>query len=419
METLLQILVVLIFARAFGELAQRFGHSATVGELLAGICLALAIPYLGAQFGMLGGLAESAALAHLADLGVFALILMAGIEMKPKEIAQQSAGALLIALGGMLVPLLMGSAFGWVMLPDSPNKLAQVLVIGVALSITAIPATIRVLEEFDLLHSRLGETIVAAALFDDILGLVLLALLTAVAQTGAAPDWSDLLWLAVKVGGFFLITTLLGIHIYPHISSRLKEMRAVALELSALVIAGLAYGLLAELLGLHWILGAFMAGLYFEADRVGDVVYHDVRLIVSAITAGVLGPLFFASIGLRVDLAALIAIPLATAALIVIAFLGKVIGAGLPALALGMSRASALGVGVGMTSRGAVELVVLAVAYDVGLFSGEGQVEPGVTGHLFSALVIMALVNTFLMPIVLRIVLRRHDREEPRGASSD
>ena len=411
METLLQILVVLLLARAFGAVAHRFGQSATVGELSAGICLALIIVSFGPWLGPLAGLAESSALAGLADLGVFALILMAGVEMEPKEIARQSAGAFFVALGGLLLPLLLGGAFGWLVLPESPIKLAQAMVIGIALSITAIPATIKVLGEFDLLHSRLGELVVAAALFDDVLGLVLLAVLIALAETGATPDWATLLWLVAKVALFFLVTTALGIHIYPRISGRLKELQAVALELSALVIAALAYGVIAELLGLHWILGAFMAGLFFESSRVGETVYRDVRLFINAITLGVLGPFFFASIGLRVDLGALVAIPLVTAALTVLAFAGKAVGAGLPAALIGLPRGAAMAVGVSMTSRGAVELVLLAVAYEAGLFPTAGPGASAIVGHLFSALVIMALANTLFMPVALRFVLRRHPTE--------
>ncbi len=419
MEILFQILIVLLLARVFGELAQRLGQSSSVGELLAGIVLALAVLHLGPEFAMLGGIPGSPLLDGLANMGIFFLVLMAGVEMEPKEIAQQSSGALFVALGGMLLPLAAGCAFAWLVLPDGPLKLAQTLVVGVALSITAIPATVKVLSEFDLLHTRLGETLIAAALFDDVFGLILLAVTVSIAQTGNAPDLPSLLWLLGKVAAFFAVTMLLGVHIYPRISRRLKEMQAVALELSALVIAALAYGLLAEALDTHWILGAFMAGLFFERARVGKTVYRDVSLILNAATAGILGPFFFVSIGLRVDLGALTAAPLAVAALIVLAFAGKVAGAGISARLIGLPRDEALAVGTGMTSRGAVELVVLGVAYEAGVFA---VVEPGdspVADNLFSALVIMALANTFFMPVALRATLRRRRSEDGLEDSAD
>jgi Kef-type K+ transport system membrane component KefB len=411
-EIFIQILVVLVLARLFGEVAERLGQSASVGELLAGIVLALGGLYLASLTPWLADLPDNAVLGYLSNLGIFFLVLMAGIEMEPKEIAETSKEAFLVALGGMLVPLAAGCAVGWLIVPDSPLKIPQILVVGVAMSITAIPATVKVLSEFGLLHSKLGETIVAAAVFDDVFGLFLLAVVTAAVQTGNLPDLGTALWLLGKIAVFFAITTALGAHIYPRVSRGLKQMQADALELSALVIAALAYGILADLLGMHWILGAFMAGLYFGGARVGEAVYRDIKLTVAAITGGVLGPFFFVSIGLSVELEAVVAVPAILCALIVIAFAGKTIGAGLSARLAGLPWPAALAVGVGMTSRGAVELVVLQVAYEAGVFAA-GEGDGAFVRHLFSALVIMALANTFLMPVTLRAVLRRQGRKAP------
>jgi Kef-type K+ transport system membrane component KefB len=411
-EIFFQILVVLVLARLFGEVAERLGQSASVGELLAGIVLALAGLALASLTPWLADLPDNAVLAHLGNLGIFFLVLMAGIEMEPKEIAETSKGAFLVALGGMLVPLAAGCALGWLIVPDNPLRVPQVLVVGVAMSITAIPATVKVLSEFDLLHSRLGETVVAAAVFDDVFGLFLLAVVTAVVQTGSLPDLEAALWILGKIAVFFAITIALGVHIYPRVSRGLKQMQADALELSALVIAALAYGLLAELLGMHWILGAFMAGLYFEGARVGEAAYRDIRVTVAAITGGVLGPFFFVSVGLSVELEAIAALPVIVGALIVLAFAGKTIGAGLAARLSGLPGPAALAVGVAMTSRGAVELVVLRVAQEAGVFAvADG--DAAVVRYLFSALVIMALANTFLMPLALRAVLRRQGPDAP------
>jgi Kef-type K+ transport system membrane component KefB len=412
MEIFFQILVVLVLARLFGEVAERLGQSTSVGELLAGIVLALAGLALASLTPWLADLPDSAVLAHLGNLGIFFLVLTAGIEMEPKEIAETSKGAFLVALGGMLVPLAAGCALGWLIVPDNPLRVPQVLVVGVAMSITAIPATVKVLSEFDLLHSKLGETVVAAAVFDDVFGLFLLAVVTAVVQTGNLPDLGTALWLLGKIALFFAITIALGVHIYPRVSRGLKQMQANALELSALVIAALAYGILAELLGMHWILGAFMAGLYFEGARVGAAVSRDIRVTVAAITGGVLGPFFFVSIGLSVELEAVAALPVIVGALIVLAFAGKTLGAGFAARLSGLPGPAALAVGVGMTSRGAVELVVLRVAQEAGVFAvADG--DSAIVRYLFSALVIMALANTFLMPLALRAVLRRRGPDAP------
>ena len=370
MDVLAQLLTLLVLTRALGEAAERLGQPAAVGELAAGILLAAVVMLVGERISFIGTLATSEVLEWVANLGIFFLVLNAGVELSPSEIVRHSKGAFVVALGGMLLPLVSGFALAWVFLPESDLKHAQALLVGVALSVSAIPATVKVLGDLGLLHSRVGETVVSAAIFDDVLGLMLLAVLTAVIQTGEIPDLATLALLFVKVAGFFAATMILGVHVYPRVSRKLKMMQAVAVELSALVIIALAYGLLAELLGMHWVLGAFMAGLFFEPARVGKGVHVEIRLVTTAITAGFLGPLFFASIGVKVDLSVVTGVPLFLLLLIVLAFSGKMLGAGLPALWSGLGRHEALAVGIGMSARGAVELVIIRIAWDAGLFAG-------------------------------------------------
>jgi Kef-type K+ transport system membrane component KefB len=404
-EVFLQLLVILLLTRAFGEGAERLGQSASVGELIAGVCLAAVVGQLGERVPVLGDLATSEPVEWVAKLGIFFLVLLAGIEMKPREIARSSAGALAIALGGMVLPLAGGIGLGILFLPESELKPVLALVIGVSMAITAIPATVKVFSDFGLLHSRVGELVVSAAVFDDVLSLFLLAAVTTLIETGQVPDLTVLAFLLAKVVAFFAVTVALGVHLYPRISRGIREMEAAALELSAMVALGLGYGWLAEALGMHWVIGAFMAGLYFEESRVGKLAYEDLRLIVTALTSGLLGPIFFAWIGLQLDLATVTAVPSFLLSLIAVAFAGKLIGAGLPALWIGLPRREALAVGVGMSARGAMELVILSIVLEAGLFAMADSQNP-VETHLFSALVIMAIVNTLLSPIALRRIFR-------------
>jgi Kef-type K+ transport system membrane component KefB len=412
MDVFLQLLIVLVLARLCGEGAERLGQSSSVGELIAGVALAAAAGLAGGVVPVLGGLADSQALDTVADLGIFFLVLLAGIEMKPTDIARASRGALAIAVGGMLLPLAGGVGLAWVFLPPSELKPALALVVGVSMAITAIPATVKVFSDFKLLHARVGELVVAAAIFDDVFGLFLLAVLTAVIQTGQVPELSTLAILLLKVTAFFAVTIALGVHVYPRISKGIRAMRAAAVEFSAVVGVALAYGWLAEALGMHWIMGAFMAGLYFEESRVGRRAYNDLKLIVGAVTGGLLGPMFFAWIGLKVDLGTFSAVPSFLILLIAVAFAGKVIGAGLPARWIGLPRREALIVGVGMSSRGAMELVVLSIVLEAGLFAAVNGTDP-VVANLFSALVIMAMLNTLLSPLLLRRICRKGRRRHP------
>lgn len=404
MEVFAQLLLLLVVTRAFGEGAERLGQPAAAGEILAGMLLAIAAVQFSQHIPFAAGLIDSQALVYTADVGIFFLVFLAGIEMEPKELGRNSAGAFAVALGGVAVPLTTGFALAWWSLPDSEHRPALALLTGIVMAITAVPATAKVLEEFNLLHTRLGRIVLSAALFDDVIGLILLAVLVSVVETGHVPDIPTLGVLVVKVLAFFGITLTLGAHVYPHVSRGLKAMQVAALEFSVLAVVGLAYGLLAEALGMHWILGAFMAGLFFDSSRVGQEAYDEIRLIFTAITSGFLAPLFFASIGLRVDLNAIIVVPIFVASLLIVALFSKVAGAGLPALWLGLPRREALSVGVGMSARGAVGFVILNIAYDAGLFEQTDRTDP-VTAHLFSALILMAVITTFLAPLILRHLL--------------
>jgi Kef-type K+ transport system membrane component KefB len=184
----------------------------------------------------------------------------------------------------------------------------------------------------------------------------------------------------------------------------LKTFHAQEFEFSALLVAALAYALLAEALGMHFIIGAFFAGLFFIRSTVDKEVYERIREGLNTFTHGLFGPIFFASIGLHLDLRAATDIPLMVILLIAIAFMGKLAGAGLPALWSGFSRREALGIGVGMSARGAVELVIADIALRAGLFA-QPDPPPPVVAYLFSAVVIMALTTTLVAPLLLRRLL--------------
>ena len=406
MDVLFELLILILLARVFGETAERIGQPPALGELSAGIMLAAAATLWGPSMPVFSQLTASKTLEEIAHLGIFFLVLLAGIESKLEELRQNSRTAIFVALGGALVPLAFGFLLGWLFLPESEVKSILAFLIGITMSITSIPATIKVLSEFELLHSGVGQTIVGAAIIDDILGLFLLAILTSMIQTGHRPDLLAFLVLLLKVSIFFGITISLGIHVYPKVSQRLKALKLAAVEFSALMAVALAYGLLAEALDMHWILGAFMAGLYFEPSRVGEEAYQEMKLIVTGITHGFLGPLFFVWIGLHVTFGAVVEIPLFIILLIGIAFGGKLLGSGLPAYWLGLGSREAFSVGIGMSNRGAMELIVLSIAFEAGLFT-IGNGENIIVSHLFSALVLMGVVTTLFSLVTLRQVFSR------------
>ena len=209
MDILLIILILLVVTRVFGELAERARLPTLVGELVAGICLG----YVLLQFQHLAPsiwfTANSEIFAGLADLGMFFLMLLAGIRMEPLEFARSSKSAILIAIGGMLVPVGVGYALGVAVLPESSYKTAQCLFLGVALAITAVPVAVRMFMDLGALESRIGKAVIAAALWDDLLSLFMIALLLGAIGSHATGEFSlvSLLPIVGKVLLFFIINT--------------------------------------------------------------------------------------------------------------------------------------------------------------------------------------------------------------------
>lgn len=411
MELLYILLVLLVLTRLAGEVAVRLGQPVMTGELVAGVILGLVVHHNQRFFPILGSLGENEVFIAVTDLAVFFLMLSAGIEMHPKDIAEGSITSVFTALGGMVLPLALGVGLGFAYLPESEFRAAQIAFLGTALAITAVPVAVKILMDLGKLDSPLGKAIVSAAILDDVFSLMLLAVLTALISTGELPGAEGLVLLVGQVLLFFVIVAFAGLILLPRLMRLVKRSWEEELEFSALLIVALGFSVLAELLNLHFILGAFFAGLYFGRRGISRKVYHDVQKKVNGITAGFLAPLFFASIGLHMDLSALTNIPVFLTLLIVFAIVGKLLGAGIPARLGGLSNADATMVGVGMSARGAVELVIADIAFRAGLFDHPDP-PPPIIEYMFSAVVIMAVVTTLFTPIVMKLLLRNDTTEE-------
>ncbi|MBT6830518.1 MAG: cation:proton antiporter [Rhodospirillaceae bacterium] len=397
MDLFYVLLILLVATRAFGEVAERLAQPALVGELTAGVALGAVVASFPGIFPTLSGLGDNEVFVTITDLGMFFLMLFAGLEMQPRKMFERSASSLGVAFGGMVVPLALGVGLGWAFLPDSPLRTAQCLFLGTALAITAVPATVRILTDLNFLDTRIGQTIVSAAVIDDVFSLMLLAWFTGMIGAEEPSGLLELAILSGKVVLFFTVTTLIGLFVFPWGGRFIHHLRVHELEISAMLVAAFAFAVLAEVLGLHFIVGAFIAGLYFGRKTINVQSYERVRNTVSGMTFGFLAPIFFASIGFELNFTSVVEIPGFLALLIACAFLGKIGGAGLMARAFGFSRNDSLVIGVGMSPRGAVELVIAGIVLKAGLLVGDSDI----VRNLFSAVVIMSVVTTVLSPIIL------------------
>jgi len=406
LELLYILLILLVVTRACGEVAERINQPPLAGELVGGIFLGLLVSLFPDRLSSLSGLHHDPTFTAITDLAIFFLMLQAGIELNPRKIANASLKAFLVALGGFGLPLISGLFIGWVFLPESALKLPQALFIGTALAITAIPIAVKALMDLGKLDTPVGHMIVSAAIFDDVMSLILLAILLSMINTGGLPEATDVGILGLKVGGFFAITIILGQYVFPVLGKALLKAKASEFELSALLVMALAYSVLAEVMGLHFVLGAFLAGLFFRQRTTNQSIFKDITNKIGGLTSGFLAPVFFASIGLSLDPGAIVAVPGFVLLLLLVAFLGKLIGAGGVARAGGMSGRDALAVGAAMSGRGAVELILAGIALRAGLFEVPDPPTP-IVENLFSTIVIVAIVTTVAMPIILRQLLGR------------
>lgn len=400
------LLVLLLTTRIFGELAKRLGQPVLVGELVAGVFLGVMIQGMGESLPILSELQHNEVFEALTELAIFFLMLLAGVEMRPKKLREASGGAMIVAIGGMALPMALGLGIGWIALPESSWKTAQMLYLGVALSVTAVPITVAALMDLGHQQSRIGTVIVSAAVFDDLFSLFLLAVLTAALSAGGSFSIASVGWLALKIVVFFTIVTVVGRFGYAWIGKLTQRLKMAHIEFTTLILWGLAFSVLAELLGLHFILGAYAAGLFFQRSTIDEQVHEELYEKIETFTLGFFAPLFFASIGISVDMAAITEVPLFLAALIAAAFIGKLAGAGLAARWSGMPARDSLAVGFGMNARGAVELVIAGIALKAGLFS-QPENPPAVVTNLFSSVVLMTICAAVLSPIGLRLVLGR------------
>ncbi|MEJ8566071.1 cation:proton antiporter [Elongatibacter sediminis] len=406
MELLYILLILLVVTRACSELAVRMNQPALVGELLGGVLIGAVIALGFDASDAIAQLDEDETFQAVLDLAVFFLMLLAGIEMRPGDLARATGRAVPIALAGMLLPLALGFGLGWWWLPESDWKVAQSLFIGVALAITAVPVAVKVLVDLGQLQTRIGQVVIAAAVIDDVLSLILLAVLTSLITAGESVTAGSLLRIALNVAGFFAVAWVAGRYVLPRVGRQVRRLATEHADFSLLIIFGLALSVLAEWLDMHFLIGAFAAGVLFTRNVVGEDTHEKLESQTEAVTLGFLAPVFFASIGIHLNTDAILQAPLFLVVLLLAATVGKLAGSGIAARLAGFSGRESLAIGSAMNARGAVEIIIADIALRAGLFQHPDPPPPAID-YLFSAIVIMAIVTTLMTPLSLRRLLSR------------
>jgi Kef-type K+ transport system membrane component KefB len=345
----LSMLVVFVSAKLMAELFERLNQPGIVGEILAGIAIGPSV---------LGWMAPNELLSALADLGAMFLLFRVGLEVKASELLKVGGTATLVACSGVVVPFLMGWAI--LLLWGAPSN--EAIFVGASMVATSVGITAQVLAAKGLLHAVSSKIILAAAVIDDVLGLIVLAVVSSL--THGKLNFLELGLTALLAIAFTVIVAKWGTHtmrrVVPRVDQKLRVGEAqFAMAMSLLF----ALSLLAVYTGVAAIVGAFLAGLALAEStsrRVSDLAHGITELLV---------PFFLAGIGLHVSLSAFSNWRNASLALLILAaaVVSKFIGCGLGAW--GMGKKDALRIGVGMIPRGEVGMVVAQIGLGFGIIS--------------------------------------------------
>jgi Kef-type K+ transport system membrane component KefB len=392
--------VILTAAKLGGDLAQRVGQPAVLGELLVGIVLGN-LGLLGV--GSLEPIKTDATVDMLARLGVIILLFEVGVEATVPEMLQVGARAFLVGALGVVAPWLLGWAVGAVLLPD--RSVYVHLFLGAILTATSVGITARVFRDLGRSQSAEARVILGAAVIDDVLGLVILAVVAGLITAADAGTAVSLGGIAIVLGkaALFLVAALwLGVRITPRLFREASQLRGEGLLLSTALAFCFLLSWLAAQIGLAAIVGAYAAGLILEPMHYRDFVRKGERPLEELIrpVASFLVPIFFVVIGMRVDVTAFArGDVMALAGVLTIA---AVVGKQICGLGVLGTRLDGLSIGIGMIPRGEVGLIFANLGLGL-VVQGERVID----GALYSAVVIMVMLTTLVTPPALKWSLGR------------
>ncbi len=391
---LLQVTVICGAARGLGWCCHRFRQPRVVGEILAGILLGPSLLgwLLPTASSTLFPVSSLGVLSALSQIGLLFFMFHVGLALDTSQLRRSGRAVLLTSQVSILVPLLAGGGLALFLhdrLSAGVSPMSFALFMGTAMSITAFPVLARLLAERDLLHTRIGVIALSAAAVDDITAWLLLALLIAMVRSPAELPPS---LVSVGLSGYVLV--MLAV-VRPLLArTRMARSSSIHRDGLALVLLFMMFSSwVTERIGIHSLFGAFFAGVIRPKN---EALVRDVGERIEPLTTAILLPLFFAYTGLRTDVGALnsLAAWLDCALIVVVAVLGKLGSCAVAVRAAGASWREAFAVGVLMNTRGLIELVILNVGLDLGV----------IRRPLFSIMVVMALVTTFMASPLLQLI---------------
>ena len=401
----IQLIVLMLVGRLLGELLLRLGQPAIMGQLVAGLVLGPSL--LGALFPDVQhalfpvAKEQKAMLDAVSQFGVLLILLMTGMETDLKLVRASSRASIFASIGGIVIPFACGFALGEflpdAMVPDPGKRLITSLFLGTALSIASVKIVATVVREMNFLRRTVGQVILGSAIVDDTIGWIIISVIFGLALQGHIDPWS----IAQSVVGtiaFMVFSLTVGRRLVSLAIRWVNDtfVSEYAVITAILVIMG-AMALTTHAIGVHAVLGAFVAGILVgESPILTKHIDEQLRGLILAFFM----PVFFGTAGLSADLITVLKDPqllLLTFGLIAIATVGKFGGAFLGGELGGLSRAEALALATGMNARGSTEVIVATIGLSMGALNQD----------LFTMIVTMAIVTTLAMPPSLRWALSR------------
>ncbi len=390
----LQVGVMLAVALLAGEAARRLGQPAVLGEIIGGIILGPSILGLLApgihSLLFVQGENTHRMLNAFVNLGMLYFLFIAGMEVDLSKVRSRGRASLLMSVFGIVVPFALGSA-SVLLFPaiwDAPSQSGSLfpIFVGAALSISALPVIIRILMDLDLIRTELGQSVVTSAIIDDLAGWSLFVyILGVMTSAGAANPLMVLLRVVLMGASFLLLGRFLGDRFLRFARRAGGEAGGLLAMISVAVLAG---AVAASRCGVHPVFGAFLVGV-----ALGPTLRHTpcVDTIIRQFAISLFAPLYFVSIGLRLDFTRFFDLPLVLL-VVAVAFTGKLAGVGAGALLGRMKPRDAVAAAFALNARGAVEIILAGVALSAGV----------IDNRIFLSLVVMAFVTTMVSVPVIR-----------------
>ena len=398
------VMILVLVGGLLAEGMQRLGQPSVMGPLIGGLLLGPSV--LGAVWpqvehaSFLSDPQQKAAISAFAQFGVLLLLLLAGMETELRLLQRIGRTAVAVSIAGIALPFAFGFALGELLpaaiLPHPDRRVVAALFVGIALSISSVKIVAMVVRDMNFARRNVGTVILAAAVIDDTIGWMLLAIVFSLAGSGTV-DAQSVAQSTLGTLAFLGLSLLVGRRLVPRLirwANDLLATEGAVLAVILLLMGGMA--LVTHWIGVHTVLGAFVAGMLVgESPMLTDEIDRQLRGIISALVV----PVFFGIAGLNADLNILRDPKLLglTALLILIASVGKFAGAFLGGRLGGMTARESLALACGMNARGSTEVIVATVGLSTGILSQQ----------LFTMIVAMAVITTLAMPPMLRWALRQ------------